>query len=226
MGTKLSLDDKELITLDMYNKTAQKWAATSDGIGHDGKYLWGKATEMFQGLAAFAPSGDQGRQNLLEVGSGTGRDAKLLSKLYNYVGTDASEAFIEVAQQATLGMLSADTFRLMSVYDLKDKFPPGSFDLFWSCATLLHCSKNRMQEALGSIRSVVKDGAVGFISLKEGDGEELDHYDGLPRYFMYWRREEFESELDRAGFKILEFHTKPARKNFLCYFVQKLPEAR
>lgn len=217
----LDLDEKEALTLDMYNKTASKWAGTSDGIGLDGKYLWGQAMETFHQLAACAPSGDRGVRSLLEIGSGTGRDAKLLSKLYNYVGTDVAESFIEVARGATSEILSADAFRLISVYDLKENFPPGSFDLFWSCATLLHCSKNRIQEALGSIRSVVKEGAVGFISLKEGDGEELDHYDGFPRYFMYWQEEEFTNELDRAGFDLLDFYIKPARKNFLCYFVQK-----
>jgi SAM-dependent methyltransferase len=221
-SNKLALDPKELVTLEMYNKTAQKWATTSDGKGLDGVYLWGEAMEKFNALAALEPWEGQGRQRLLEIGSGTGRDAKLLSKLYEYVGTDPAASFIEVARQATAEILPADAFQQMSVYDLKNKFPPGSFDLFWCCATLLHCSKDRMHEALRSIRSVMKDGAVGFISLKEGDGEEEDKFDGIPRYFMYWRQEEFAIELSRARFRIVGFFKKPARKDFLCYFVQKV----
>lgn len=159
---------------------------------------------------------------LLEIGSGTGRDSLLLSPLYNYTGTDVAEGFIEVSRRKTKGILPAEVFAPVNVYDLAEHFLLGSFDLFWSCATLLHCSKHRMKEALGAIHSVVKPGAVGFISLKEGDGEELDRFNGVPRYFFYWQREEFEKELEKAGFKVIEFFVKPGRLNFLCFFVQKV----
>lgn len=218
----LCLDIKESTTVDMYNAKAEKWAKTSDGNDLNGNYLWTQEMENFHKLATKAPHSADGRQILLEVGSGTGRDAKLLSKQYEYLGIDASESFVELARRNTEGMLPLDAFRLMSVYDLKENFPPGSFDLFWVCATLLHCSKHRMQEALGSIHSVVKNGAVGFITLKEGDGEELDHYDGLPRYFTYWQDTDFVGELKQAGFTIIESHKKlSGRLPFLCYFIQK-----
>lgn len=220
-GNQVSLDAKEAVTLAMYNQTAEKWAMTSDGTGTDGKYLWSEAMRMLSTLAARAPSEDGEKQTILEIGFGTGRDALLLAPHYNYIGVDPSEGFLQVAQRKTVG-LSNTALLLMTVYDLRNNFPPGSFDLFWSCATLLHCSRNRMWEALDSIRDVMKDGAIGFISLKEGDGEELDHYDGLPRYFTYWRHEEFVAELREAGFKIIEAYKKVARINFLCYFVQKV----
>lgn len=219
-GNTLGLDEKELVTRHMYNQTAYKWALTSDGIGLDGKFLWKEAMKKFHRLAKHAPAKD-GRQQLLEVGFGTGRDAKFFSTVYDYVGVDASEAFLEIAQLATSTLLNRDAFRLGSVYTLRNDFPAQSFDLFWSCATLLHCTKNRIQEALQSIRDVVVQDAVGFISLKKGDGEKPDYFDDLPRYFTYWQPEEFGRELSEAGFNILEFHEKPARTPFLCYFVQK-----
>jgi SAM-dependent methyltransferase len=215
------LDEKELVTLAMYNTTAPKWASTSDGVVN-GKYLWGEEMEMFHKLAERVPLEYGKSRKLIEIGSGTGRDAKLLAPKYYYIGTDVSQSFIDVSRTATAGLLPPSAaFCRMSVYELAGKFPPGYFDLFWCCATLLHCTKSRMQEALASISSVLKPGGIGFISLKEGDGEELDHYDGLPRYFFYWRQEEFANELAKAGFEIIEVHTKPARIPFLCFFVQK-----
>ncbi len=222
VSDNFGLDDKELVTLDTYNRIAAKWARTSDGVDCQGRYLWGEEMRMFHEFAKGAPSGDHGRQSLLEVGVGTGRDAKLLSKFYDYTGIDIAEKLIEIARRSTKGSLPSENFRVMSTYDLREEFPAESFDLLWVCATLLHCSKERIQEALTSMRCVLKTGAVGFISLKEGEGEELDHFDGLPRYFTYWREEEFARELEHAGFRIIAFHRNlSGRLPFLCYFATK-----
>src|SRR5271156_4322050 len=122
VSNELRLDEHELVTRDMYDQTAEKWATTSDGMVN-GHYLWQRAMETLPAFAKFAPSGDQGKQDLLEIGSGTGRDAKkFLAESYRYIGVDVSESFINIARRATAGLLPADAFRTMSVYELKYNF--------------------------------------------------------------------------------------------------------
>lgn len=213
-----TLEPKELATLQSYNTMADEWSKASDGVDLQGNYLWGQDMETFRRLAQGAPS-SYGGQYLLEVGTGTGRDAVLLSPHYNYLGTDASSAFLEIARGKN-SELSRNAFRLVNVYSLKEDFSPENFDLFWVCATLLHCPKHRMLEALTSLRAVLKKGAIGFVSLKEGDGEETyrwNNRDDLNRYFYDWQDPEFRILLDQSGFEVVEFYKKPSRKNFLCY---------
>src|SRR5690606_36697645 len=82
-------------------------------------------------------------------------------------------------------------------------FPNEKFDGFWTAATLMHIPKSRIDEALQSIKNVLKDDAVGFISLKEGEGEEIvDKYEGK-RFFDFYSMEEFEEVVKRNNFEVL-----------------------
>lgn len=148
----MSLTDEEKLTIAAYDDQATRWAGEHQTSG-----FWGKEMDKFQELL---PSG-----KVLEIGSGGGRDAKeLTSRGYQYVGTDASQGLIEQAQKAN----PQTVFLTQSVYDLD--FPPDFFDGFWAAAVLLHIPKNKIDLALGKIKSVVKPGGIGFITLKEGEG--------------------------------------------------------
>lgn len=145
---------------------------------------------------------------IIEIGSGGGRDAQMLISMgYDYIGTDVSQTLLEVAQENNPGA----RFVYQSVYELN--FPNEKFDGFWTAATLLHIPKSRIDEALQSIKNVLKDDAVGFISLKEGEREEIvDQYEGK-RFFAFYSMEEFEEVLKRNNFEVLWKLRQPVSEN-------------
>ena len=155
---------------------------------------------------------------VLEIGSGAGKDAQALIQMgYEYTGTDASKGLIDLAQQRNPGA----KFENKSVFDLD--YPDNTFDGFWTAATLLHIPKSRIDEALGTIRRVVKPGGVGFISLKQGEGEKEDPNTG--RWFSYYSRDEFADILEGNSFRVENFEVRAGQKDtWLVFYTSKLQE--
>lgn len=203
-----SIVDLEHMTLAGYDRCAQSWADEHGAPGY-----WAEEIARFQTLL---PAG-----RILEIGAGAGRDAKELIKIgYRYVGTDISVGFLNVARRA----LPGHEFHEQSVYDLS--FPgQDPFDGFWASAVLLHIPKHRIDQALQRIKSVVRPGGVGFISLKDGTGEavEVETVGGneLRRFFAYWSEPEFRSILARNGYTTQHYiyHPRSERTRWHCFLV-------
>lgn len=185
----------EEVTNKYYDEHGRSWAS-----GHQDQNFWADALKEFSKLL---PKG-----KIIEIGSGGGRDAEMLISMgYDYIGTDVSQTLLEVAQENNPGA----RFVYQSVYELN--FPNEKFDGFWTAATLLHIPKSRIDEALQSIKNVLKDDAVGFISLKEGEREEIvDQYEGK-RFFAFYSMEEFEEVLKRNNFEVLWKLRQPVSEN-------------
>jgi SAM-dependent methyltransferase len=200
------LTDEEETTRKTYNKKAVQWAAR-----HTSKGFWHKEIRK---LHALLPNG-----TLLEIGSGSGRDAKEFIALgYGYVGTDISSGLLDEARKNNPG---AD-FREISLYDLNFT---EKFDGFWCSAVLLHIPRQRIDEALQAIRKNIKQGGLGFISIKQGVGENMEtdgHMQGSKRYFVYWQPEDFRVVLQTNGFEVIEASVRPLseRTRFLTYIVK------
>lgn len=196
--------DKERKTIDYYDRETEKWISAHGG--NQGDTYWRSEMERFHG---FLPAG-----RVLEIGSGAGKDAAALIAMgYDYTGTDASEGLLMVAQKRN----PKATLRHVSVYDLN--FPANSFDGFWTAATLLHIPKNRIDEALQRIKSQIKLGGIGFISVKAGAGEREDPDTG--RWFAYYSQKGFHDVLERNNFNVIEELTRKGEKNWwLCYWVK------
>ena len=180
------LTKEEEITRKSYDSVASIWVS-----GHQ-RPFW---QEEFQKLKKLLPSG-----RILEVGCGTGRDAKELIKLgYDYKGIDISEAMVE---QAKKNNPSAE-FEVASIYDIE---PDHTFDVFWCAATLIHIPKKRIDEALGALKNSAVKRGFGFISVKEGVGEGLEKREELAEsdfLFTYYQEAEFMEILDRNKLGIL-----------------------
>lgn len=206
---KIKLLKEEKLTLSAYEKDGVKWAAE-----HNDSDRW---SPDFIRLKKYLPKG-----KILEIGSGGGRDAKKLHQLgYTYVGTDISKTLLKVAQKQNPNL----KFFHKSVYNLD--FTKNSFDGFWACAVLLHIPKSRIDEALQNIVKIVKNNGIGFISVKQGDGESivddtLDNGTNLKRFFAYYQLEEFANVLKRNAFKILnsEIRKVSEKTTWLIYFVR------
>lgn len=206
---KTSLTREEKLTLETYEKKGEEWAAQYSVYDP-----WEPDYKKFKKLL---PKG-----KILEIGAGGGRDAKQLHKLgFDYVGTDISTTLLKVAQKNNPKL----KFLHQSVYDLK--FPEKSFDGFWACAVLLHIPKSRIDEALKSIKRIIKNEGIGFITIKQGVQEgiikdELDNGTQLSRFFALYQLDEFKDILKRNGFEILNSKIRKIseRTTWLIYFVK------
>jgi SAM-dependent methyltransferase len=196
--------DREKQTIEYYDQNAEKWVGLNGGR-REVSY-WVSEMERFHELL---PVG-----RVLEIGSGAGNDAFALTSLgYDYIGIDASSGLLIVAQERN----PQATFKNISVYDLD--FPEKSFDGFWCVATLLHLPKDRIDEAMRRIKTQVKEGGIGFISMKQGEGEVEDSKSG--RLYSYYSEGEFREVLERNGFKVIEEKTRQGEKEiWLCYWIR------
>lgn len=197
--------DKELKTIEYYDRQASQWSSAHGG-GETESY-WKTEMEKFH---RFLPSG-----KVIEIGSGAGKDAAALIQMgYEYTGTDASKGLIVVAKKRNPGAV----FVNQAVDELA--FPKEFFDGFWTAATLLHIPKNRIDVALKSIKNVVKQGGIGFISMKSGAGERTDPETG--RWFSYYSQKEFKEVLERNGFNIIDQETRKGEKDWwIVYYITK-----
>lgn len=202
----VELTRDEELTRQSYDKNAAIWART-----HMSPYFWKEEMKLFHN---YLPDG-----RILEIGCGGGRDARELIEMgYDYLGTDVSKGLIG---QAKIYNPTAE-FLHSSVYDLNfDEI----FDGFWCAAVLLHVPKRRINNALASIRRSVRPGAIGFIAIKEGYGEKVEHdkdSEGGSRLFSYWKDKDFRTVLKRSGYKIKKFIYKPLseRTKWLIYLVE------
>ena len=201
---KLTEDEK--LTLNSYNNVASAWAKN-----HDTQNFWGKNLEVFHKLL---PKG-----KILEIGCGSGRDAQdLISLGYDYIGTDVSVGQLTEARKNN----PSGIFKEQSVYSLDFI---DSFDGFWAAAVLIHVPKSRITEALQAIKKNMKKRALGFIAMKEGEGEKVEERPELDNsrfLFTYWDRGEFRSILKENNFISLheDYIPMSERTKWLTYIVR------
>jgi ubiquinone/menaquinone biosynthesis C-methylase UbiE len=204
----MKLTPQEEQTIQAYDQNASAWAGSRNQKG-----VWGDEKKKF---FSYLPTG-----RIIEVGSGGGRDAKeFIEHGYDYTGTDISKGLLEEARKNNPGV----PFTLQSVYELD--FPDESFDGFWASAVLLHMPKDRIDEAIQSLRRVLKTQGIGFISLKKGDGEKFVEGDHVgityKRFFSFYQAPEFTEILKRNHFEILEtYEFDHSNKKWLAFFVKK-----
>lgn len=134
---------------------------------------------------------------ILEVGSGTGRDAAYIeARDFTIIRSDASEGFVAYlrAQGNTAILLDALTDDL-----------GGPHNMVFADAVILHFTRAQAGEAFARIRRALRPGGVLACSLKQGDGEGWSSEKlGVPRYFCYWQPAPLSAALTRAGFRSID----------------------
>jgi SAM-dependent methyltransferase len=195
---------EELKTVEYYNKNAESWVS-----GHEDANQFAKEVAKFAELLPPTPGTE-----IVEIGCGGGRDAKLLlAKGYIYTGIDASSKMIEEAKKRVpeAKFLQMNLGRFM--------YPDNHFDGFWAAMVLLHIKKLEVRKALLNIKDNVKEGGIGFIAIKEGNGETVD---SEGRLWAYYQQDEFQQALLDTGFEVVERYKDPVsdKTTFLKYFVK------
>lgn len=158
---------------------------------------------------------------VLDAGCGTGRDVLALVEAgIDAVGLDRSPAML-----ATPGLSGR-----VVVADLRAiPLPRGCVDGWWAAASLLHLDVAGVRATLAELWRISRAGAVGFVSVKRGDGEAWEGVEaGQARYVCYWRPGELDGELAAAGWTIERAWTGAdplGRRPWLSRFVRRAPEA-
>ncbi|MEU6219994.1 methyltransferase domain-containing protein [Streptomyces sp. NPDC047022] len=130
-----------------------------------------------RGILARNLGADVKGKSLLDVGCGTGDDARELAELVGdagrVVGTDFSEAMIEEATRRSVGSPLPVQFRVEDVGSMS--FEDGAFDGVRAKLVLMHCSD--LDAAAAELVRVTKDG--GRIAVFDYDFEStiVDHPD-------------------------------------------------
>lgn len=152
-------------------------------------------------------------KNILDVGSGPGRDALLLQEAgFTITCLDASRSMVEITKSKGLKSVQADMLEI--------PFGDDVFDGVWAYTSLIHLKKEELPRALAEIRRVLKQHGVLGLGVIEGEGERYRFSAGInkPRWFAFFEKSEIEDILKTNGFVIESFQEfKPGSKRYLNY---------
>lgn len=133
---------------------------------------------------------------VLEIGSGGGRDARLMEELGLRVRrTDITPAFVALLREQGVDADLVDPL----VDDLSS--PDGPYDAVWANASLLHVERAHLATVLSRLAAVTRTGGVLRVSVKEGEGEGWSTHGPVsnPRHFTFWRAEPLRDVTTGAG---------------------------
>lgn len=134
----------------------------------------------------------------VEIGCGSGRDAKEIVKYTNdFIGIDLSAEMIKLARESVPGV----KFELA---DLETYNFPKNTDVCFSFASILHSDRESIKILLGNICRSLSNQGVIFISSKYGDyhREVIDKEGHGPKAYYFYTPEEIE-KLSPSGLRII-----------------------
>jgi predicted TPR repeat methyltransferase len=157
---------------------------------------------------------------IVEFGVGSGHEGvRFIWAGLDYTGVDGSAGMLAIAGQR----IPPGRLRHMDLREAALRDGESPFDGFWSAATLLHIPKAEIRDALRSVRGMLRDGAPGFVTVKDGAGESWEGSLPSPRFFSYWGQGEFAGVLAECGFTVEEARSEangPGETPWHCYRVR------
>jgi SAM-dependent methyltransferase len=107
----------------------------------------------------------EGKQHLLEIGAGPGRDSKFFQDNgLEVVCTDLSPEMVAICQSKGLTAYVMDFLSL--------DFPDGSFDAVYALNCLLHVPKSDLKKVLGNIQRILKPSGLFYLGVYGGHDYE------------------------------------------------------
>ncbi|MBI5346679.1 MAG: class I SAM-dependent methyltransferase [Chlamydiae bacterium] len=98
------------------------------------------------------------------------------------------------------------SFCVMDIESLA--FPQDTFDGAWANASLLHIPKKNIPSILKKIYAILKPNGALFVSVKQNSLDEIlapdSRYEGLEKYWSFFKQSELENFLSNSGFKIID----------------------
>lgn len=148
----------------------------------------------------------------LELGSGTGREARYLEQRGLRVErTDGTAAFVAMMRRD-----GADA----RVLDVRTDDFGGPYDAVLAMAMLLHLSRDEFRGVAAKARTAVRPGGIFALTVKEGDGGGWSTAKlGAPRWFTYWREAPLRDALVRAGWGVRTLEHVPGATDDWLYAI-------
>ncbi len=165
---------------------------------------------------------------ILDLGCGSGRNfIKTNAKIY---GIDFSKLMIKYAEQKAESLGIEAEFKVSKTSEIP--YPENYFDSA-ICFSVLHCiqTKTERQKTIKELFRVLKPKAEALISVWSRNSERLKNKpketfipwtinkEKQKRFTYIYDKEELESEIRQAGFKII----KSSQDKNINFFVQKQP---
>lgn len=187
--------DPKAATIAAYDEFADAYAAAAPAM---------QTPELERALIEFCDvAGPSGR--VLEIGSGSGRDARLIeARGLSVDRSDIAAGFVE--------RLRRQGFEARLLDPLTDELG-GPFDGVWAHASLLHVRRDDLPTVLRRLADATRPGGALHLALKEGDGERWSTHGSVtaPRHFTYWRADPLREVVTEAGWSVgaIDFHPSP-----------------
>lgn len=139
-------------------------------------------------------------KHVLDLGSGSGRDARLLrDRGLEVVCADGSKSMIALTTK--LGFES----HLCDFLDLP--FENDSFDGVWAYTSLIHIPREEAAVVLRTVHALLKPGGTFVFGAIQGesDAKMVAHaiMPGVERYFRFYQPDELETLVTSCGFKLI-----------------------
>lgn len=145
---------------------------------------------------------EEDRNDILELGAGTGRDGLYFQEnRFEVVCVDQSAEMVRLCKEKGLDA------RQMDIREMK--FEDGQFDSVYAMNSLLHIPKEEIGGVLAQVHRVLRPGGLFFYGVYGGESSEGiwegDSYEPK-RFFAMYTDEELQS-LAQPLFAVEEFHT-------------------
>jgi SAM-dependent methyltransferase len=134
-------------------------------------------------------------EKVLEIGSGTGRDATYcIENGFDVQPIEVTQSFAKYMKQDGLDPIFFDALET----SLETKY-----DAVMALAVFLHFNEAQFNVALVNVKRHLKEGGLLALRMKWGEGEEvINRKMNGPRYFKYWQPGDLEKKLMSVGFEI------------------------
>lgn len=148
---------------------------------------------------------------IFEIGSASGRDAKLIRALgyTNITVSDVANYFLELLRKEGFSPIR---FNLITD-DFSEKY-----DFIYCWAVLVHFTKNEAKQAIKKMFEALNNNGRIALCIQSRDGYEEAWMDrdgkiGAKRYFSYWTKNELQDYMREVGFKNIEIESNIGTKS-------------
>jgi SAM-dependent methyltransferase len=188
------------VTVTSYDESAESYRDHAPAL----------SAEVTRALDAFVAGLPDGAR-VLEVGSGSGRDATALeARGLSVRRTDIAPGFVRLLRADGH---DADVLDPLTD-DLADPGREEPYDGVWASASLLHVRREDLPDVLANLAAVTRGGGALHLAVKEGDGARFSTHGSVagPRHFTFWREPALREVLAAAGWDVVEVSRSPGQR--------------
>lgn len=182
-------------TVESYNQNASSYHAE-----HAGQLASQKQIDEFMSLVN-PPA------KILDIGTGPGYDAKVLSDKYNVTGIEPSSRFAQIAQ------FECPNARIINADIIDFELGEEVYKGIWTRDALHHIPAKELDNVFSKIAKALVEEGILYLIVREGEGEimeaEKKDYGKVERFYHLFTAQELIDRAEQAGLELVKIdHTK------------------